>query len=91
MLAIHVFECPNCNHRKEEMVTSTNPIPCPNCKGMMRVVFDWGTSGIETFKPFVDEFMDKHPVKITSKRQWATECKKRGLKNAYLESGYSKY
>lgn len=90
-MPLHDFEC-ECGNRKEEQVANVEAeIFCEKCGKRMKVVYDWGTMGIDIFQPFVDTNMGDTPLKVESRQQWARECAKRGLFSHALEGGYKSY
>lgn len=92
-MPVHIFECFECGNREEKFVKTLENSICPLCGKESRIVFDWGkeTNAFCDFKPFYDFNMDLTPTEITSRRQWAYECKKRNLVSEYLKNGYKNY
>ena len=59
----------------------TDSTPCPDCGGLMH----WMPScqAQPEFKPVWHEHLDNEPVLLTSRKQYAHELQKRGLRGAY--------
>lgn len=83
-MAIHDFECPECNVMVKDLFLRLCEIEnhienCPKCGVQMEQSFK-GRTRYKPFRCYFDQHMSEDgPVEITSERQRQKELKKRGM------------
>jgi putative FmdB family regulatory protein len=80
---LYDYKCTKCKYEFDAIssVEARHTSVCPKCGSVGNLVMTFNKQGahVHVFKPYIDEHIDKHPVKIESLKQRKDLMKKNGL------------